>query len=226
MQEQGAIQTVTIDSETIGARIRDALINEEDLIAVYLFGSQAEDKAHYLSDVDVAVLFDDQMSAEQLFQRTLAIGSLLEQALQCTVDVIPLNRAGPLLRFQVIQKGQLLLERDRTRRCLFHMRAMNAYYDAKPYLDYQRSEAIRRIREKGLGHGYQGHRNALAEARRLRQNFIGQGGVEIRCDPDLPPGAARHAAHGLRHEGYQARNGFPSAGDDHLLATADADQQP
>lgn len=168
MQDRVASRTATIDSETIGAKIRDALINEDDLIAVYLFGSHAEDKAHRLSDVDVAVLFDDRTSAGRLFERTLAIGSLLEQALQCTVDVVPLNCAGPLLRFQVIQKGRLLLERDRTQRCLFHMRAMNAYYDAKPYLDYQRSEAIRRIEEKGLGDGYKGHRNALTEARRLR----------------------------------------------------------
>ncbi len=102
-----------MDRETISAKIRDALANEDDLVAVYLFGSQAEGKAHHLSDIDVAVLFDE-MSAEQLFERTLAIGSLLEQALPCAVDVIPLNRAGPLLCFQVIQKGQLLLERDRT----------------------------------------------------------------------------------------------------------------
>lgn|GEM_PF-501669 len=158
----------TMNSETIGAKIQDALSNQDGLIAVYLFGSVAEGKAHRLSDVDVAVLFDDELNAEQIFQRTLAMGGLLEQVLQRAVDVVPLNRAGPLLRFQVIQKGKVLLERDRTERCLFHMRTMAAYYDAKPYLDYQRSEAIRRIREKGLGHGYQGHRNALAEVRKLR----------------------------------------------------------
>lgn len=157
-----------MNSETICTRIRDVLANHGDLIAVYLFGSQSEGKAHGLSDVDVAVLFDDGLSAEQMFQRTLAIGGMLEQMLPYAVDIIPLNRAGPLLRFQVIQKGKVILERDRTQRCLFHMRAMNAYYDAKPYLDYQRNAMIQRIREKGLGHGYQGHRNTLAEVRRLR----------------------------------------------------------
>jgi len=159
---------IAMHSEMICARIRDTLGNQTDLIAVYLFGSVAEEKAHRLSDVDVAILFDAELDAEQIFQRTLAIGGLLEQALQRAVDVVPLNRAGPLLCFQVIQKGKVLLERDRTQRCLFHMRAMAAYYDAKPYLDYQRREAIRRIREKGLVHGYQGHRNALAEVRKLR----------------------------------------------------------
>lgn len=154
--------------ETICAKIRERLSNQDDLIAVYLFGSVAEGKAHGLSDIDVAVLFADDLSAEELFGRTLAIGGMLEQVLQRTVDLIPLNRAGPLLRFQVIQKGTLLLEKDRTQRCLFQMRAMNAYYDAKPYLDYQRGETLRRIRENGLGHGYQGHRNALAEIRKLR----------------------------------------------------------
>lgn len=160
-----------MNGETVIPKIQNALADRNDLAAIYLFGSVAEGKAHALSDIDVAVLFCADLSADQIFQRTLAIGTILEEALHTTVDVIPLNRATPFLRFQIIKNGKLILERDRTQRCLFQMRAMNAYYDAKPYLDYQRSEAIRRIREKGLGHGYQGHRNALAEIRKLRQTL-------------------------------------------------------
>lgn len=160
-----------MNSETVIPKVQNALVDYTDLIAVYLFGSVAEGKAHALSDIDVAVLFYDDLSPDQIFQRTLAVGTALEAALHTTVDVIPLNRAAPFLRFQIIKNGKLVLERDRTQRCLFQMSAMNAYYDAKPYLDYQRSEAIRRIREKGLGHGYQGHRNTLAEIRKLRQTL-------------------------------------------------------
>ena len=84
------------------------------------------------------------------------------------VDVVALNSAPLLLQFQVLQHGQLIVEHDRTQRCLFQMQRMSRYYDAKPYLDYVREQTIRRIQEKGLGHGYHGHRNALTEARRLR----------------------------------------------------------
>lgn len=160
-----------MNSETVIPQIQNALADHDELIAVYLFGSVAEGKAHALSDIDVAVLFDEHLSLDQIFQYTLAVGTALEAALHTSVDVVPLNRAAPFLRFQIIKTGKLVLERDRTQRCLFQMSAMNAYYDAKPYLDYQRDEAIRRIREKGLGHGYQGYRNTLTEIRKLRQTL-------------------------------------------------------
>ncbi len=131
----------------------------------------AEAKAHGLSDVDVAVLFDEMLENDAIFFRTLSIGSKLESLLKQPVDVIALNRASTFIRFQVIQKGLLIMERDRTQRCIFQMRAMQRYYDAKPYLDYQRTETIRRIQEQGLGHGYQGTQDSLAENRRLRETF-------------------------------------------------------
>lgn len=160
-----------MDRQQISAKVREELAVEEDIVAVYLFGSLAQERAHTLSDVDVAVVFVRGTEGETLFRRTLEIGARLEKALQAPVDVVTLNQAPPLLCFQVIKTGQLVLERDRTERCLFHMRAMNAYYDAKPYLDYQRAEAMRRIQEEGLGRGYRGHRNSLAEVRRLRETL-------------------------------------------------------
>lgn len=160
-----------MDRQQISAKVREELAVEEDIVAVYLFGSLAQERAHTLSDVDVAVVFVRGTEGETLFRRTLEIGARLEKALQAPVDVVTLNQAPPLLCFQVIKTGQLVLERDRTERCLFHMRAMNAYYDAKPYLDYQRAETMRRIQEEGLGRGYRGNRDALAEARRLRETL-------------------------------------------------------
>ena len=156
-----------IDKLDVSDKIRIALHNSPDLVAVYLFGSAARDQAHALSDVDVAGLFAAELSAAEVFARTLEIGAILEDALRGSVDVIALNRAPPALCFQVLKHGQLLLERDRTRRCLFVMRALGRYYDAKPYLDYQNAQLLSRVRKEGLGRGYHGHRNALAQARQL-----------------------------------------------------------
>ena len=147
--------------------IRTALHNSPDLVAVYLFGSTARNQAHALSDVDVAVLFAAELSPTDVFARTLEIGVILEEALRRPVDVITLNRAPPALCFQVLKHGRLLLEQDRTQRCVFVMHALSRYYDAKPYLDYHNTRLLSRIREEGLGGGYHGHRNALAQARQL-----------------------------------------------------------
>ena len=156
-----------VSATDVAETVRLALLGRQDLVAVYLFGSVAQNQAHALSDVDVAVLFPEELSAKGMFAHTLEIGSVLEDALHRSVDVVALNRASPALRFQVLKHGRLLLERDRTARCLFVMRALNQYYDAKPYLDYHNARLLSRISEEGLGHGYHGHRNALAQVRRL-----------------------------------------------------------
>ncbi|UCC61791.1 MAG: nucleotidyltransferase domain-containing protein [Anaerolineae bacterium] len=155
------------DEPDVVDNIRTALHKRPDLVAVYLFGSTARDQAHALSDVDVAALFVDELSAADLFARTLEIGAILEDALRRPVDVIALNRAPPALCFQVLKHGRLLLEQDRTRRCLFVMHALGRYYDAKPYLDYHNARLLSRVRKEGLGRGYYGHRDALAQARQL-----------------------------------------------------------
>jgi predicted nucleotidyltransferase len=156
-----------IDEPDVAENIRTALHNSPDLVAVYLFGSTARGQAHTLSDVDVAVLFAAEVSAAHVFPRTLEIGVILEDALRRPVDVIALNRAPPALCFQVLKHGLLLLEQDRTQRCLFVMRALGRYYDAKPYLEYHNARLVSRVKKEGLGRGYHGHRDALAEARQL-----------------------------------------------------------
>jgi predicted nucleotidyltransferase len=147
--------------------IRNILAGRNDLAAVYLFGSVAEGTAHALSDVDVAVLFRAGLPDEAMFSHSLEIVALLEAALRRSVDVIALNRASPVLCFQVLQHGRLLFEPDPAARGIFVMYALGRYYDLRPYLDYHQEQLLTRIREEGLGRGYQGHRDALAEARRL-----------------------------------------------------------
>ncbi len=155
------------DQDKIADSIRRALQDRDDLVAVYLFGSVAEGRAHALSDVDVAVLFRAGMAGDSLFERVLEIGTALESLLARSVDVVTLNSAGPALCFQVLSKGRLVIERDRDARSLFVMRALGRYYDAKPYLDYHNAQLVARLRREGLGRGYHGDRDALAEARRL-----------------------------------------------------------
>ena len=156
------------DKKEIVSMLQETLTAQQDLVAAFLFGSVAQDKAHQQSDLDIAILFDQQLDQQSRFERTLAIGALLENRLPFAVDVVVLNSAPLLLQFQILQHGELIIEQDRTQRCLFQMQRMSRYYDAKPYLDSVREQTIRRIQEKGLGHGYHGHRNALTEARRLR----------------------------------------------------------
>jgi predicted nucleotidyltransferase len=153
------------------SRITAYLVQQERLVAAYLFGSLAEETDHRLSDADVALLLPRDTDQATAFDTRLRVAAALEKLCRRPVDVVILNHAPPLLRFQVVQRGRVLVERDSATRCLFEARAMSEYYDARRYLDYQFSHLIRRIREEGLGAGYQGHRDALEQARRLSKRL-------------------------------------------------------
>lgn len=152
---------------SISEQLRSLLAGREDLAAVYLFGSVAEGTAHSLSDLDVAVLFREGLSDAAVFARSLEIGTVLEDGLRRRVDLVILNRASPVLCFQVLQHGCVVAEQRPYERGVFVMHALARYYDMKRYLDYHQAQLLTRIREKGLGRGYQGHRDAAAETRRL-----------------------------------------------------------
>ena len=162
------MNTQSPNKQAIIQVLQETLAGQADIIAAFLFGSVAQDKAHRQSDVDVAVLFDAAVDPQRRFELTLAIGAKLEDRLPVAVDVVALNNAPLLLQFEILHHGQLIMENDRSQRCLFQMRSMSRYYDAKPYLDSMREQTMRRIQEKGLGYGYHGNRNTLTEARRLR----------------------------------------------------------
>ncbi len=157
----------SIDADRIAGIVTRLVSDQEEVVAVFLFGSVVEGTCHILSDIDLAVLFRVDLPAEAVFRRTLEIGALMEQALPRPVDVVALNTANFQLSFQVLQTGRVIFERDRDERALFTMRVLGRYYDEKPNLDYQNSVFLERLRREGLGRGYHGHRDALAEARRL-----------------------------------------------------------
>ena len=172
----GLTPTATKERPLLVQWLHELLKPAPDLIAAYLFGSVAAGKAHKQSDVDVALLFSTALDRDAIFSHSLAVGTLLESNLNTrldvvALDVVALNLAPLLLQFKVFQNGVLIVEHDRTARCLYQMRTMGLYYDALPTLRYHQEQTVRRIQEQGLGHGYQGHRNALAEARRLRASF-------------------------------------------------------
>jgi predicted nucleotidyltransferase len=76
---------------------------QPDIVVAYLFGSVARGRAHKLSDVDVAVLFAPEVGLEESVERQLQLMGDLEEFTDREVQVTVLNRAPPLLAYQVIK---------------------------------------------------------------------------------------------------------------------------
>jgi predicted nucleotidyltransferase len=105
----------------------------EPLAAAYLFGSRARGTATDRSDVDLAVLYADR-PASGLEGLGLDLEADIERVLGLPVQVVVLNSAPADLVHRVLRDGHLLLDRDRSRRIRFEVKARNEYFDLQPVL--------------------------------------------------------------------------------------------
>ncbi|MGQ9583942.1 MAG: type VII toxin-antitoxin system MntA family adenylyltransferase antitoxin [Anaerolineae bacterium] len=152
---------------------------QSDVVVAYLFGSVAQGRANAQSDVDVAVLLEGDLSEHAFVERQLDLMLALDNYADREVQVTLLNRASPLLAYQVTRYGVLLYERDRLERLAFEVRAMKVYFDVKPMLDFFTRVAIERIKERG--------HEPTARTKRARRTLAA---VErIRQRPGSPPGS-------------------------------------
>ena len=78
--------------------------SKREVLAVYLFGSWASGKSKKNSDADVAILLSPS-AAKKAFNFQMRWQEDLARILGTNVDLVILNEADPLLKFQVYSKG-------------------------------------------------------------------------------------------------------------------------
>lgn len=131
---------------SIAAKIRPYLSGCEEVVAAYIFGSAASDKRRPDSDMDIAVLLNEEGSPidrKALRERLLPP---LCRALRDDVHLLVLNDASYLARAQVFSKGELLYARDESQLARFRMKSYALFADFTPYLQMTREGLRRRTR--------------------------------------------------------------------------------
>ncbi|MPZ17677.1 MAG: hypothetical protein GEV06_07185 [Luteitalea sp.] len=121
------------------------------VVCGYVFGSVARRDAGPLSDVDLAILFDDDVDVSRRFELAAALVEEAERATEQQVDLAILNEAPPLLRHRVVRDGRLLYTRDERRRVAFEARALTEYLDFQPVLARFDRILLSRAREGRFG---------------------------------------------------------------------------
>ena len=106
---------------------------DADLVCAWLFGSTARGEARADSDLDIGVLFETD-PPQTLAGLHLDLADALTEAAGRPVDLVVLNRAPVDLIHRVLRDGVLLLERNRSARIRFEVRARNDYFDLLPHL--------------------------------------------------------------------------------------------
>ena len=101
--------------------------SEKRVLVAYLFGSYARGLETPRSDVDIAVLLSE--VPERPLEYYLHLEHELAKVLEMDVDLVFLNDAPPLLKYQVIKYGKLLFSRDERVRVMFEAKSLCEYLD-------------------------------------------------------------------------------------------------
>ncbi len=101
------------------------------VIAAWVFGSGQSGQIREGSDLDIGVLFDSKPS----FNEQLDLLGELQQAVPfAEIDLVPLNDANPILRFEAIS-GRAVFCRDAGRRAEFASLTAREYEDEMALLE-------------------------------------------------------------------------------------------
>lgn len=117
---------------------------------VYFFGSRVIGKAGPISDYDFGVLIEPVVKSKQ----PLLVGQLMDKLFPIVgfdrAEVVDLEDKPALFRFKVIKDGQVILNRNETRRVKFEVETMRQFHDEKYYLDQEMHQVIDRIEKGGF----------------------------------------------------------------------------
>jgi predicted nucleotidyltransferase len=129
-----------------------ALLGREefsDVLAAYLFGSHAEDRAHAESDVDVGVLLDVSRlrSERERFDRRLELMFELAEAVPGrTLDLIILNDVPPQFGRHIVTRGRRIHCSDAEADHAFVRDVQLRAADLEPFLRRMRRLKLQRLR--------------------------------------------------------------------------------
>ena len=114
------------------------------VLGVWLFGSQADGTATPRSDIDLAVLFERDLTLDEELTFQVAVCDTL--GAYDKVDIVDLNRASLLLQRRTIA-GELIYERDYARVSDFVERILIEYPDYAQFLDRFNADFLEGVRQ-------------------------------------------------------------------------------
>lgn len=121
-----------MDKKRIKTQLNKILRQQQNVEFAYLFGSVVRGDAIKSSDIDVAVSVDKNKTKD-FFEEKLKLTNILSEKLEQNIDVVILNNASLLMKFSVQNEGELIIEKDHSKRVDFELKAINEYFDFQPY---------------------------------------------------------------------------------------------
>ena len=115
-----------------------------EIRAAYLFGSQATQKTHPESDLDIALV----PGSPELREKKLDLYIELARLGFDHVDLVILDSDDIVLKFEAVRHNQLLYASPDHDHPSYYSKIIRQYFDFVPYLDVQRQAYKRRILDR------------------------------------------------------------------------------
>jgi predicted nucleotidyltransferase len=139
-----------LNLQQLEQRLRDFLSGVKGVKLAYLFGSTARGESNCLSDIDIAVLFDDALLQKEAFDPQVELISELTCLLKTdNVDLVVLNDSPLLLTYNIIREG-IILKSDEPLRVKFETKVMSRYLDERYHIERHAKESLKRTSESGF----------------------------------------------------------------------------
>ena len=108
---------------------KNVLLYDDNVIFAYLFGGLAEGKVTPLSDIDIAVFLK---SDHNVAEYKLGLFDRLSDSLGTSeIDLVILNTAPISFTGRILQKKQILIDKDPPRRHIFESVSLRKFFDFK-----------------------------------------------------------------------------------------------
>lgn len=130
--------------------LKKYLSNKDNIILAYLFGSTVRGDTGILSDIDIGVLLDENISNKDRFDVELKIISEIAILINKNkIDIVVLNEAPLLLSYNIIKTG-VILKSNEPERIKFETRILDEYLDQKYYINRHSYDSLKRIAQVGF----------------------------------------------------------------------------
>jgi uncharacterized protein len=116
--------------------MQEICFRQENVELAFVFGSVAKQQSRTGSDIDIALLLQDLPSDEKRLELRTHLSGELSELLGQEADVVLLNTAGSILKYQVARDGQLIFERHKGQAKIFRLKTIKEYFDYLPIFNF------------------------------------------------------------------------------------------
>ena len=128
-------------------RINAILANDSQVKFAYVFGSRARGDHNPASDIDIAVFIEDHVSP---LPHRLRLMEIISRGIGSEhFDLITLNDAPPVLKYEVVRQGRVIKE-DKQRRVAFEVQVIDEYLDTEHLRQTQRLYLKEQLQQRGI----------------------------------------------------------------------------